>query len=176
MPSVGACPAAQPRHPRPVSTPFLSAPVEQDKALRQLVFRHVTADIKNSNKRGRNERLNRAVQNFMYRCGWGWLSVVVTPGAGRVWRGCAAALRALAFAPSFKKMSLPTAEHAALCGAIRGERRRAVERPPPAPRTCKQLGALPNLAISAAVPSPPALPAASFKTSTRAPPRKGWRC
>ncbi|KAL4422877.1 hypothetical protein ABPG75_009074 [Micractinium tetrahymenae] len=38
----------------------------QDKALRQLVFRHVTADIKNSNKRGRNERLNRAVQNFMY--------------------------------------------------------------------------------------------------------------
>lgn len=69
MPSGGACPAAQPRHPGPVPTPFLSAPVEQDKALRQLVFRHVTADIKNSNKRGRNERLNRAVQNFMYRCG-----------------------------------------------------------------------------------------------------------
>eukprot|EP00887_Chlorella_sp_A99_P007365 scaffold2.g7365.t1 len=38
----------------------------QDKALRQLVFRHITADIKNSNKRQRNERLNRAVQNFMY--------------------------------------------------------------------------------------------------------------
>ena len=46
----------------------------QDKALRQLVFRHITADIKNSNKRHRNERLNRAVQNFMYRCGqvWRW--------------------------------------------------------------------------------------------------------
>lgn len=41
-----------------------------DKALRQLVFRHVTADIKNSNRKQRNERLNRAVQNFMYRCGW----------------------------------------------------------------------------------------------------------
>ncbi|KAI7837441.1 hypothetical protein COHA_008699 [Chlorella ohadii] len=38
----------------------------QDKALRQLVFRHITADIKNSNKKQRNERLNRAVQNFMY--------------------------------------------------------------------------------------------------------------
>ena len=38
----------------------------QDKALRQLVFRHVTADIKNSNRRQRNDRLNRAVQNFMY--------------------------------------------------------------------------------------------------------------
>ena len=33
----------------------------------QLVFRHITADIKNSNKKQRNERLNRAVQNFMYR-------------------------------------------------------------------------------------------------------------
>ena len=43
----------------------------QDKALRQLVFRHVTSDIKNSNKNGRNERLNRAVQNFMYRCAGG---------------------------------------------------------------------------------------------------------
>lgn len=38
----------------------------QDKSLRQLVFRHVTSDIKNSNRKGRNERLNRAVQNFMY--------------------------------------------------------------------------------------------------------------
>jgi protein SDA1 len=40
----------------------------QDKALRQLVFRHITADIKNANRKQRNERLNRAVQNFMYRC------------------------------------------------------------------------------------------------------------
>ncbi|KAL4857462.1 hypothetical protein ACK3TF_002330 [Chlorella vulgaris] len=38
----------------------------QDKALRQLVFRHITADIKNANRKQRNERLNRAVQNFMY--------------------------------------------------------------------------------------------------------------
>ena len=37
-----------------------------DKALRQLVFRHITADIKAANKRGRNDRLNRSVQNFMY--------------------------------------------------------------------------------------------------------------
>ena len=43
----------------------------QDKGLRQLVFRHVTSDIKNANKKQRNERLNRAVQNFMYRCAAG---------------------------------------------------------------------------------------------------------
>ena len=39
----------------------------QDKALRQLVFRHITADIKAGNKKGRNDKPNRAVQNFMYR-------------------------------------------------------------------------------------------------------------
>lgn len=38
----------------------------QDKSLRQLLFRHITSDIKNANKKGRNERLNRTLQNFMY--------------------------------------------------------------------------------------------------------------
>lgn len=37
-----------------------------DKALRRLVFRHVVADIKAANKKARNERFNRSVQNFMY--------------------------------------------------------------------------------------------------------------
>ena len=37
-----------------------------DKSLRTLVFRHVTSSIKNSNKKGRNDRLNRAIQNYLY--------------------------------------------------------------------------------------------------------------
>jgi hypothetical protein len=41
----------------------------QDKVLRALVFRHVTADIRAANRHGKNDRHNRAVQNFMYRCG-----------------------------------------------------------------------------------------------------------
>lgn len=53
--------------------PALLAKCRNPRALAplQLVFRHITADIKNSNKKQRNERLNRAVQNFMYRrAGW----------------------------------------------------------------------------------------------------------
>ncbi|EFJ52836.1 hypothetical protein VOLCADRAFT_55520, partial [Volvox carteri f. nagariensis] len=38
----------------------------QDKALRQQLFRHIVADLKAANRKTRNERLNRAVQNFMY--------------------------------------------------------------------------------------------------------------
>ncbi|KAG2439494.1 hypothetical protein HXX76_004848 [Chlamydomonas incerta] len=38
----------------------------QDKALRQQLFRHIVSDLKAANKKSRNERLNRAVQNFMY--------------------------------------------------------------------------------------------------------------
>ncbi len=38
----------------------------QDKALRQLVFRHVTSDIKAANKNGRADRLNRSTQSFLY--------------------------------------------------------------------------------------------------------------
>ena len=56
----------------------------QDKALRQLLFRHITSDIKNSNKKQRNDRLNRAVQNFMYRCGRGAGGGGVGVGVGGV--------------------------------------------------------------------------------------------
>ncbi|KAG2501935.1 hypothetical protein HYH03_000433 [Edaphochlamys debaryana] len=38
----------------------------QDKALRQQLFRHIVADLKAANRKSRNERLNRSVQNFMY--------------------------------------------------------------------------------------------------------------
>ncbi|GFR43447.1 hypothetical protein Agub_g4529 [Astrephomene gubernaculifera] len=38
----------------------------QDKALRQQLFRHIVADLKAANRKTRNERLNRSVQNFMY--------------------------------------------------------------------------------------------------------------
>ena len=37
-----------------------------DKALRQLVFRHITSDIKAANKHGRADKLNRASQSFLY--------------------------------------------------------------------------------------------------------------
>ena len=40
----------------------------QDKGLRQLLFRHIVADIKSANQRQRNERLNRSLQNFLYGC------------------------------------------------------------------------------------------------------------
>ena len=59
----------------------------QDKALRQLLFRHITSDIKNSNKKQRNDRLNRAVQNFMYRCGRGAGGGGVGVGVGGVCGG-----------------------------------------------------------------------------------------
>jgi len=38
----------------------------QDKALRQLVFRHVTSDIKAANKNGKANNLNRSTQSFLY--------------------------------------------------------------------------------------------------------------
>ncbi|GFH22547.1 protein SDA1, partial [Haematococcus lacustris] len=38
----------------------------QDKSLRRLLFGHIVADIKNSNKKHRNEKLNRQLQSFMY--------------------------------------------------------------------------------------------------------------
>ncbi|KAK9834281.1 hypothetical protein WJX81_003203 [Elliptochloris bilobata] len=39
-----------------------------DKALRRLLFRHIIADVKGANQRQRNDRLNRALQNFLYGC------------------------------------------------------------------------------------------------------------
>jgi protein SDA1 len=38
----------------------------QDKKLRELVFSHIVSDITNMNKKQRNEKLNRSLQNFMY--------------------------------------------------------------------------------------------------------------
>eukprot|EP00798_Chlamydomonas_sp_ICE-L_P018496 gene18496-24994_t len=38
----------------------------QDKQLRHLLYKHIISDIKNANKKHRNERLNRSLQNFMY--------------------------------------------------------------------------------------------------------------
>eukprot|EP00013_Stygamoeba_regulata_P004793 CAMPEP_0177631036 /NCGR_PEP_ID=MMETSP0447-20121125/1534_1 /TAXON_ID=0 /ORGANISM="Stygamoeba regulata, Strain BSH-02190019" /LENGTH=454 /DNA_ID=CAMNT_0019132491 /DNA_START=383 /DNA_END=1744 /DNA_ORIENTATION=+ len=38
----------------------------RDKELRQSVFAHIVADIKNLNKKARNQGLNRKLQNFMY--------------------------------------------------------------------------------------------------------------
>ena len=118
---------SQPRSLNPSSHPPTHPPrppplVRQDKALRQLVFRHITADIKNSNRRHRNERLNRALQNFMYRrasergVGW-WM-----PG----WVG----------------------------------------------------GPLLLLPHPTTPTHPPTHPpqAACWRTSTRAPPKRGWRC
>eukprot|EP00898_Chlorokybus_atmophyticus_P003513 jgi/Chlat1/4162/Chrsp27S04233 len=37
-----------------------------DKPLRQLLVRHIVTDIRNVNAKGRDERLNRALQNFLY--------------------------------------------------------------------------------------------------------------
>ncbi|KAF6262746.1 SDA1-domain-containing protein [Scenedesmus sp. NREL 46B-D3] len=37
-----------------------------DKQLRELLFRHIIADLKASNQKGRNERLNKSVQSFLY--------------------------------------------------------------------------------------------------------------
>jgi protein SDA1 len=37
-----------------------------DKILRELVFRHIISDIKGANKKAKNERFNRSIQNFMY--------------------------------------------------------------------------------------------------------------
>ncbi len=38
----------------------------RDKLLRVLVFSHIVADIRNVNKRGRNDGVNRALQTFMF--------------------------------------------------------------------------------------------------------------
>ncbi|KAG1675672.1 hypothetical protein FOA52_002381 [Chlamydomonas sp. UWO 241] len=38
----------------------------QDKQLRTLLFRHIVSDIKTANKGARNDKLNRALQSFMY--------------------------------------------------------------------------------------------------------------
>ncbi|KAK9862024.1 hypothetical protein WJX84_008292 [Apatococcus fuscideae] len=38
----------------------------QDKALRHMIFHHIIADLKACNRRARNDRLNRAVQSFLY--------------------------------------------------------------------------------------------------------------
>lgn len=38
----------------------------RSKALRGLLFRHIVADIKAGNQRARNDKLNRALQNFLY--------------------------------------------------------------------------------------------------------------
>ncbi|WIA17645.1 hypothetical protein OEZ85_014450 [Tetradesmus obliquus] len=37
-----------------------------DKQLREMLFRHIIADLKAANQKGRNERLNRAVQAFLF--------------------------------------------------------------------------------------------------------------
>lgn len=39
----------------------------QDKALREHLFRHIVSDIKSQNRKHRNEKLNRTLQNFMYQ-------------------------------------------------------------------------------------------------------------
>lgn len=38
----------------------------QDKTLREYLFTHIIADVKAHNKKGRNEKFNRSIQNFMY--------------------------------------------------------------------------------------------------------------
>ncbi|KAL3134019.1 hypothetical protein ABBQ32_008454 [Trebouxia sp. C0010 RCD-2024] len=38
----------------------------QDKNLRDLLFKHIVADIKGANQKHRNEQLNRSIQNFLY--------------------------------------------------------------------------------------------------------------
>jgi protein SDA1 len=38
----------------------------QDKQLRSMLFRHIVSDIKTANKGARNDKLNRALQSFMY--------------------------------------------------------------------------------------------------------------
>ncbi|KAL0039901.1 hypothetical protein WJX77_011228 [Trebouxia sp. C0004] len=38
----------------------------QDKGLRDLLFKHIVADIKTANQKHRNEQLNRTIQNFLY--------------------------------------------------------------------------------------------------------------
>lgn len=38
----------------------------QDKVLRQLLFAHIVTDIKNTNEKRTNQKVNREMQNFMY--------------------------------------------------------------------------------------------------------------
>ncbi|KAK3271846.1 hypothetical protein CYMTET_19828 [Cymbomonas tetramitiformis] len=37
-----------------------------DKRLRQMLFKHIVSDLHNSNKKHRNEKLNRTLQNFLF--------------------------------------------------------------------------------------------------------------
>ena len=38
----------------------------QDKQLRAQLYKHIVSDVRNINRKGRNEKLNRTLQNFMY--------------------------------------------------------------------------------------------------------------
>ena len=38
-----------------------------DKQLRKQLYQHIISDIRNTNKKGQNQKLNRALQNFMYK-------------------------------------------------------------------------------------------------------------
>ena len=38
-----------------------------DKPLRQLLHNHIVADIKNSNTKAKNNKLNKTLQNYMYK-------------------------------------------------------------------------------------------------------------
>lgn len=38
-----------------------------DKELRSLLHNHIVADIKNSNSKSKNNKLNKTLQNYMYK-------------------------------------------------------------------------------------------------------------
>jgi protein SDA1 len=38
----------------------------QDKSLRSMLYKHIIGDVRNINKKGSNDKLNRTLQNFMY--------------------------------------------------------------------------------------------------------------
>eukprot|EP01052_Picozoa_sp_SAG31_P001884 SAG31_NODE_63_length_28659_cov_23.074685_19_plen_839_part_00 len=38
-----------------------------DKELRKLLYQHIISDVRNANKKGDSQKLNRALQNFMYK-------------------------------------------------------------------------------------------------------------
>jgi protein SDA1 len=85
-----------------------------DKALRQLMSRHIAADIKGANKKGRNEQFNRKVQNILLPiveqedevCAKRALAVFTDMWRRQVWRDAKTAngIAAAAFHPSTKVM------------------------------------------------------------------------
>ena len=85
-----------------------------DKALRQLMSRHIAADIKGANKKGRNEQFNRKVQNILLPiveqedevCAKRALAVFTDMWRRQVWRDAKTAngIAAAAFHPSPRVM------------------------------------------------------------------------